>query len=741
MDVPFLPPSALDRPEGQGFRFRSPTFMEMYPCTVLYTMPGLAALLGHAPWQDQYIANWSRRCPFGEQYTLDEAEALITASLDLEAHPLPHSCGADVYPVLGAPSVLLPSGKTRPTPDRLAFFRTAYEGYPRLLDALDHGVPFPPKGAAMAPLFLRSPPLPPEHAAFLTDEYDQWEMMGAFKPYNRAQWARTGPPILVSPALVASDAKLRNIIDFRAGNLLTSRSHVKYEALADFVQTIQPGDFLAKMDFRSAYFHIPLAESAAPYMCLVRRGRTGRDELWYPTTLIFGWTGSCGWMEAFTAPLKRALRAAGLDVHELDDVGLDAGPDVGYAFDRYRAMLRIAAAHGWLIPWDKTQGPSAFMDLLGWHLDSFYLLVSPTERRIQKLWVLLDSVPAGDAIPLLLAARIAGSLASMAGMLRHALRWAQPFLDCLRRAAPVVSWHATGSLGPAAHAVPALLRRHWHWLTPMPMHPAHSMATVVQSDATPWSQSYATYAGVGPVSDLRTPIAAARREKEGAIDAQELEAHCWAIEDTGLHDTVIQPVLDSTTALSYVEKGGGSVQRLGDLAWQLTQLVAERRLDYLRPIWVPSGENVVPDALTRVPLPALAFFPEVSSVGLRGFWRWLQTSLPGRAWHLWPDGDALIGAVEAVPVLGRQLPRATVLQLVAADVGHAFLVAPPSHLMRRVLRWILAKQLAAAVFHPIWREEVWWPLVQACTTVYTIPGAVTGDGHPYRVALYMPVVA
>ena len=250
----------------------------------------------------------------------------------------------------------------------------------------------------------------------------------------------------------------------------------------------------------------------------------------------------------------------------------------------------------------------------------------------------------------------------------------------------MTSWYASGSLSPEARALPALLRRHWSWLTPLPMHPSLTAPVVVQSDSTTGTQSYAIYNGLQPVSDLREPAAASCRDEPGRIDAQELTAQLWAIVHADLRERTIQPVLDSSTALSYVEKGGGAVPRLAALAWQHTLLLVERRLDCLKPIWIPSEQNAMPDALSRVPLPVLAFFPEVGPGPRRQLWHWLQAAMPVRVWHLWPDTPVVRPAPTPTAVFGRAVPRATVLQLIAAGPALAFLVALPSHLLHRVAR-------------------------------------------------------
>ena len=87
-----------------------------------------------------------------------------TARLTVPAVTL--ACGPDVYGIRGAPSVIMPDGRTKPTPQRLAFFEHAYRGNLALHRLIMEGVTLPFANAGMPTLWVREPPLSSEDAQF-----------------------------------------------------------------------------------------------------------------------------------------------------------------------------------------------------------------------------------------------------------------------------------------------------------------------------------------------------------------------------------------------------------------------------------------------------------------------------------------------------------------------------------------------------------------------------------------------
>ena len=695
--------------------------------TTWNTVEGLRALVDGASWREQYVANYTASCKFGRLYTIEEAEALLAATADVPDVVPCLAAGPDVYPVPGAPSVITSDGRTRPTPARLAYFEQAYQSVPALRSLILSGAPLFSPQSAMPPIYIREPPRTEEDTLFLRREYRDLALMGALVPCNRAWVARHGNPRLVTPCFVVTDAKSRQINDYQLGNLLAPPSHVAYEALADFFIGAHLGDLFAKLDVRSAYYHLPVTEAMAPYLCLVFDG-----QIWQQTTAPFGGGSVPELLESFMKVTRRDVRAMALyTIHELDDSGLNAGPDPVAAARKFWALLACFAAHGWLIPWDKVQFPAAAMDLLGAHMDSFPLVVSPTARRVARLFQLLDMLAGAQSAPLLLIARLAGTLVSMQGLIQYALPLSQPFLDCLRAAVPLTGWHVHVLLPPRVFEAIAFLRAHWARLTPVPMTPPVHATHVMHGDATEYSVAVALYLGHQPVVDLTRPLAYARCDTEKfRIERNELYAHVWGLVQLDVRAVILLPVLDSQVAYAYVAAGGGPVASLAELAWQRTRLLIERMIAQRKPVWIPSHQNVLSDALTRVPLPLESYLPKPASYGAFGpCLRWLNQHLPLPFWRLWPCGAI------SEPPLGWPIALAEPFDLIASQ-ELAFVVAPPASWARRVLRWVVQRAVRAAVLLPFWRDACWWPLTEAAGARFTILSQAVLSACPFGVYLY-----
>ena len=694
---------------------------------VWHTPAGFLAMLDDAPWVTQFAANYTPSSVYGQLYSLPEAMALLAATATFHVPAPVQACGPDVFCIPGAPSVITPSGRTRPMLGRLAFFHHMYTAFPALHSLVVNGVPWPPVGAHLAPLWLKEPLHSPPDSEFLHSEYAEWISMGALIPCNSDWVAEHGMPMLVTPCFVARGSKPRHINDYQYGNLIAPPSHVQYEAMVDWMVTITYGDFLAKLDVRSAYFHIALAKDAAPYFCVVLDGK-----VWQATTVPFGFSPSPELDESLMRVARRVIRQHRLvTTNMIDDSGLNGGKLLRFALARFHDLICTLASHGWLVPWDKVQLPSWAIDLLGFHLDTKLMTCSPTQRRVESLQAAFTQLLSVPCVPLLFVAHTAGMLVSMQGMFHHALPLAQPLLDSIRQAYPIYSWRRHVPVTPLMVECVQFIRSHWGCLASMPIHPPTSGSFVLQTDATEYSESIALYSGHLPVADYRPPLRCATRSLPLArIEWHELNAQLWALQHFDLADTIIQPVLDSKVACAYVHAGGGPVASLAALAWQHTRVLVERRLFQLKPIWIPSGQNALVDALSRIPIPGASYYPQQAYPGaFAALHLWLAEYRPSSDWLLWPSPGS------SQPLSDWPYVTATPYQAVAHGPA-AFLIAPPASWARRVLRWVVRMALPCAVLLPNWYDAVWWPLTHAASGSFTIDSTQTASRSPVAVFMF-----
>jgi len=306
---------------------------------------------------------------------------------------------------------------------------------------------------------------------------------------------------------------------------------------------------------------------------------------------------------------------------------------------------------------------------------------------------------------------------------------AQPMLDVIRQASPVASWRRHVPVTPHLIECTRFIQSHWSELATLPIHPPVSGDFTLQTDATEYTESYSLYNGHLPIADMRPPYRhAVRNVPLARIEHNELDSPLWALRETQLHDLVLQPALDNTVACAYLHAGGGPVPGLAVIAWQLTCYFVEHHIYALKPVWIPSGINVFPDALSRLPVLADTYLPAYEGA-FTPLHRWLAQHQPSADWLLWPVPDL------QQPPLGWPYQLATPYQLIAHGPA-AFIVAPPVSWARRVLRWVVRNALRCAVLLPLWRQAPWWLLTYAACDQFTIFGACTASASPVAVFLY-----
>jgi hypothetical protein len=113
------------------------------------------------------------------------------------------------------------------------------------------------------------------HSAFVEAEIQVCLATGAVK-----EWAGEFEPVVINALGVVDKAGgHRMILDPRYNNAFCRYQPFSYESVTDVKDYLQEEDLLILTDLKSGYHHIPLHESAHPYMCSGSRAR-------HTTTLI-----------------------------------------------------------------------------------------------------------------------------------------------------------------------------------------------------------------------------------------------------------------------------------------------------------------------------------------------------------------------------------------------------------------------------------------------------------------------
>ncbi|MCP4243513.1 MAG: hypothetical protein GY772_23405, partial [bacterium] len=371
------------------------------------------------------------------------------------------------------------------------------------------------------------------------------------------------------------------------------------------IRTIAPHlsstSWMAKVDLKSAYFHMPMATSAQPLLRFQWRGNTYQFRV-----LPFG-LSSAPW--AFTRFLRPLLPGwAGTDAAVfiyLDDI-LVLAPSRRRCARTVARIVNDCRDLALTVNSKKSVlTPPRSLEYLGFVLDADTLTVSLPRRRL---------LAARRAAASLLHSRRPVHVAALARFVGH-LEAASSALFAQRAA----SHHVRGFLSrltssgklrsPLPHSCRSELKwwlQHLHaWNGSVPIPPAPSL--VLETDAAPqgWGACLRRRAG-GPVlwsvagrfSAGESRASSNQRELRAVLlSLRALSASSWAPRP----DTTILLRSDNTTTLSYLRRLGGKVAELASIAATLARFLLRHRL-HLRPAHIPGVHNTVADLLSRLPV-------------------------------------------------------------------------------------------------------------------------------------------
>jgi hypothetical protein len=719
-----------------------------------------AAMLALGPptdilsWCVQYSDNFVGKTEFGRQVSLDSALSILLHSLDFDESSLipafTHGCTDCLCedPNVGMVTVL---GKGRPVAGRLSLFADRYTD-PWLADQLRLGYDWKLPDSSTGISWIQNSNACCEHLEFVNQELQSWLAMGAIHVYSRAIFDKYGPPICVSPLHVASDGKLRLILDGRVPNHIDHDGSVRYESLElSLLPFLADGELLGKTDVRSGYFHIPTRECDAPYLALSWNGL-----LFYTTSLTFGRQSACWFFEKVMAPLRAALRAqALLFIGYLDDQAHALGSDsLSIASPEWQRRLSMIIYFGWALCCLKTEGPSHELEVLGLHLNTVERMVHLTQRRCQKLLDLLAELahlPAGSKIPAKTVARFAGYLVSAEPAVWGALRLAYPFLDCIKHIQESQHWFAKVTLSERAMCALSLIPEWWSWAHGKP-YPLPRATASIAGDSSLYAMGGAFSLSdcppllVGSVPDSQTHWAPWDDDGSSPIAGKELfnmVQLCHRFTDR-VAGSFLELWVDNQNAFHYLRKGGGRIPHWASLAWDLTLWLLSTHTRIVRVSWVPTELNCLADDISRqVHAEPWMLHPKLFSWVIK---KAVCHGLPE------PTIDAFASAADAL------LPRFIARFYCPGAVGVNFYAFhfdscevlwchPPWAMLVKVLAHIALHSLRAFVLIPLWHDAPWFALFRGAAWKLVLPntghtfllGSRSGDfiqRLPYHVAVF-----
>ena len=491
------------------------------------------------------------------------------------------------------------------------------------------------------------------------------------------------------------DGGWRPIINLKKLNkLFLDPPHFRMDTTKDVSLLLRPGDWAASVDLKDAYFHVRINRRFHRYL------RFGwKKKLYQYLVLPFGFCLAPFLFTALTKPIVAFLRGRGIRVvFYLDDI-LVVGATREECETNLAFVLQLLQSLGFLVNWKKSNLiPSRLFLFLGLQWDTRMGVIGLEEvKRLalhRRATAALQSAPTCHDLQVLLG-------------------------------------HLTSSI-PAVPLIRLHSRRlqldlHAHYRTDDDRFRLVSLSPLAVRDLR-WILSLESRHCVGPMWSLRIEDC----DEEVSTDASDVG---WGIHFRGhLHRGrwgVDAPVhinakelftlliflrdflppsdrrallwrTDSTTAIAYIRKEGGTVSPvLLEIATEILSLAHLRSLRIL-PVYVPSEENLLADAASRfldlpdwhlrhdlflrlISLwgqPTIDLFATESSAQVDRFFAW---------------GDAQ--GAEAFDALA---------QLWDFPLAYAF---PPPPLLPRTIMKIANSPGEFVLVTPFWKAQKWFPLL------------------------------
>ena len=494
--------------------------------------------------------------------------------------------------------------------------------------------------------------------------------------------------------------KWRPIVSLKYTNKFIVYEKFRMTTTTEIRRWIRPNFFFASIDLTDAYFCIPLHKSVWRFTRFKWRGLT-----YEYMVIMFGLGPSARVFTKMLRPALRFLKEQGIEVVAYIDDLLVQAPDAATCARHAEIVVLVLQCLGYGINFAKSSlEPARVIEHLGFIWDSRDMTVSLPQAKTSKI-----------------AERAAGLLSSgsaTAGEMRSFLGT----LESTRLAAACAPLHYRG----LQYQMPRHRRGR-----PFPCRTVISFRGAARADLDWWARAFPTLhtssrllarpttlevwtdasglVGWGGHSSRGQQVQGRWEEEQMGwhINLKEILAAKLSLDGLMEEGDTVALHMDSTTAVSFVNRMGGTRSRLlCSAAKSLWDLVLARK-GWIRAHWVPRERNEQADLLSKFSLAFWDFglLEEVAS-DLWDRWRRPSTDLfASSAFHLAAEYFSCNPDPGAAQVDAFAVSR-------WPHYGYAF---PPPPLLAKTLERIAEQQIRVILVAPRWTAATWWDTLTRMT--------------------------
>jgi hypothetical protein len=487
----------------------------------------------------------------------------------------------------------------------------------------------------------------------------------------------------------------RPIINLRPLNAYLQIPTFKMQTVAELLTQVQPGDWAASVDLKDAYFHVGIKRSFRKYLRFVVGGRAYQFR-----ALPFGLATAPRVFTQLVKQIAQRVHQQGCQFHYYIDDWLIRGPSKELVQQQVQMVVKLCQELGLVINWAKSElTPSQTFTYIGVTFDTRQCLCKvPVDRQAgirEQVRSLLQARQA-SALTVLRVLGQLGAAEKLTPYGRIHLRqlqwdlhqqWRHP-QD--RRATLVV---LSGQ---------ALTDLHW-WLTTGAMSQGVPLGRF-QPQEQLFSDASLTQWGACLLSGPTVQGIWTTQWNASSINALELQAVLEALRhfQCRLSGKAVLIVCDNTSAVYYVNKQGGTRNRLLMTITRQIYQWAELHRVWLLARHIPGKLNVLADGLSR------------SHQILPTEWK-INPRVLQRVWRVWHRPHIDLFATRFNHQLEVYIspcpdPQAWAIDALNTDwTGFDAYAYPPTSLIPQVLRRIRQFRCRVILIAPYWPSCQWFP--------------------------------
>ena len=385
--------------------------------------------------------------------------------------------------------------------------------------------------------------------------------------------------------------KWRPILDLSNLNLFLRTEKFKMEMPETIRTSLQQGEWVTSLDFKDAYFHIPIQEKSRKYLRFHVQGQTYQFK-----ALPFGLSTAPMEFTVVAKEVKLTATHQGIRIHQYLDDWLVRAKSHQACHQHTQTLVKLCQKLGWLVNLEKSElEPKQVFDFVGYRFDLRSGRVRPTPDRWQNLRDKIQTLLSLPACPVRQFMSLIGLLTATEKQVHLGRLHMRPIQWHLKN-----SWRVPESLEKII-PLPRSLHPHLRWwleennvLQGQPLHPMkHALQIFTDASKEGWGTHLNEFTARGSWS---VP------ESKMHINYLELKAVFLALKEfqSLCVGRIVLVATDNTTVVAYINKEGG--MRSGPLCallWRILTWCSQRQVT-LKARHIPGHLNVIADKLSRL---------------------------------------------------------------------------------------------------------------------------------------------